>query len=104
MFQVEIDTSGLDKLIKNLEDLGDGEHKVPFPEIFPPEFMRKYTDFGTIEKMLEASGYKIEGSKGFDKIPEASWDSFVRQRTRFDGWEDMKAAAGKEWTLKQLDK
>ena len=105
---IEFDISGLEELQKRLEDLDkgaerlDGEHKVPFNEIFPPSFMKQYTTFKSIEKMLKASGYTIESAEDFDAIPDTAWDSFVRQRTKFDSWSDMIAKAGEEWTAKKL--
>lgn len=105
---IDFDISGLEELQKRLEDLAkgaeelDGEHEVPFGEIFPPSFMKRYTTFESIEKMVEASGYKVENAEDFKAIPETAWDSFVRQRTKFDNWSDMIGKAGEEWTTRQL--
>jgi len=36
---------------------------VPFDELFPPEFMRRYTNFKSIEEMLGAYGTPIESAE-----------------------------------------
>lgn len=96
------DNNGLEDLQKRFEDFGDGEHAIPFAEIFPPDFMKRYTSFKNIDEMLKASGYRIEGADDFDAIPETAWDSFVGQRTKFASWDEMKGRAGEEWTTRKL--
>lgn len=105
---IDFDISGLEELQRRLEDWArgaeelDGEHKVPFEELFPPSFMKRYTTFESIEKMVETSGYKVENADDFKAIPDAAWDSFVRQRTKFDNWGDMLRKAGEEWAASKL--
>ena len=42
----------LEAMQKNAEEL-DGENEIPLVELFPPEFMREFTDFESIKKFLE---------------------------------------------------
>jgi hypothetical protein len=66
---------------------------VPFDELFPPEFMRRYTDFKSIEEMLGACGTRIESAEDSKRIPDAEWNKFVSERTKFKTWDDMQAKA-----------
>lgn len=92
---------GLDELAKKAKQL-NGENQVPFSELFAPAFMRKYTDFATIDEMLEATGYQVDSVEDFKAIPDAPWDSFVQQRTKFSDWREMIQKAGLEWTSRKL--
>jgi hypothetical protein len=75
---------------------------VAFDHLFPPEFMRRYTDFPTIQAMADASGFKIESQEDFEAIPDVEWDAFVRSRTRFQTWQDMQSKAGEEYVVRRL--
>lgn len=103
-FEIE----GLDEAIEELEKLErraealDGEHEVAFPDLFPPKFMRRYTDFASIEAMLEASPWEVEGNDDFAAIPEAEWEEYVANNTRFATWEAMQEKATTEWSARQL--
>ena len=81
----------------------DGEHQVPFTELFPDEFMLRNTEFTSIEAMIEASGYTVEAQGDFAAIPDDEWDDFIQACTRFSSWSEMTQAAGREWMLRQLD-
>jgi hypothetical protein len=101
MFEIK----GLDQLQriqKRLEEL-DGSHQIPFDEMFEPAFMIEFTDFTSIDEMLEASGYKVETSEDFAAIPDAEWDQFVARTTRFSSWEEMQQEAGNRWVQKKLN-
>lgn len=91
----------LEKLQRRIEDL-DGTHNVPFDEAFSPDFMVEFTDFSSIDEMLQASGYKADTPEDFAAIPDDDWDAFVSRSTRFATWEDMRAAAGERWVQKRL--
>jgi len=58
---------GLDELRRKLEQLSRNaqnlEGPVAFDELFPPEFMRRYTDFPTIEAMIATSGFTLESRR-----------------------------------------
>lgn len=80
----------------------DGEHSVPFTELFYDEFMLRNTDFPSIDAMFEASGFKLDSSEEFAAIPAEAWDAFVRNRTRFSSWDEMKNSAAREWAIRQM--
>lgn len=81
----------------------DGQHSVPLSEIFPDEFMLRNTEFVSIAELFEASGFKVETEEDFKSIPEAEWDKFIKERTRFASWDEMKNAAAVEWAKRRLE-
>jgi hypothetical protein len=81
----------------------DGEHSVPLTELFHDEFMLRNTEFPSVETMLEGSGWKIETKEDFANIPDEEWDAFIRERTRFASWDEMKNAAAQEWVSRALE-
>lgn len=93
--------SSIDDLIGNLERL-DGTRSVPFDQLFPRPFMHRYTNFGSIEEMLEKSGFKVETMEDFAAIPDEEWDRYVNENTRFSSWDEMQERAVEEYTLKEL--
>lgn len=97
-----------DDALRKLSDLQrraealDGTHSVSFPELFNDEFMLRNTDFASIDAMFEASGFNVESAADFEAIPDEAWDQFVRGRTRFTDWAEMRKAAGREWMSRKL--
>jgi hypothetical protein len=98
----------LDDILSKLHDLQrkaeelDGEHAVSFSELFNDDFMLRNTDFPSIGSMMAASGFKVESSEDFAAIPDQAWYEFVRERTRFASWDEMKGAATREWVIRRL--
>jgi hypothetical protein len=99
--------TGLDEFRRKLEKLQRRAQNisgpVPFDELFPPEFMRRYTDFKSIEDMFSGFGTPIETAEEFKRIPDAEWNTFVTQRTKFKTWEAMQAKAGEEYIERRLN-
>lgn len=91
----------LRNLQRNAEAL-DGEHSLPFTELFPDEFMLRNTDFPSIDAFLTASGFSIASTEDTALPPDERWDPFVTQHTRFGSWGEMKDAAAQEWGRKRL--
>lgn len=101
-------TTGLDEmqrkakeLERRLQSLG-GTHSVSMEDLFPPEFMQSYTDFGTFAEMMNASGFKVESQEDFDNLPAQEWKEFISIRTRFEDWQAMFKAAASAWAARQL--
>ncbi len=67
---------------------------VAFEDLFPPEFMRRYTDCKTIDEMF--SGLVLESQEDFEKLAVSELDKVVQAKTRFKSWDAMKAKAGEE--------
>lgn len=102
-----IKITGLDEFRRKLDRLSrnaqNANGPAAFDDLFPPEFMRRHTDFTTIQAMADASGFKIESQEDFEAIPEPEWDAFIRERTRFATWQDMMAEAGREYVVRRLN-
>jgi hypothetical protein len=98
---MDLKITGLDELQRKLATLQrrieNASGPVPFEDLFPPEFMRRYTDFKSIEEMLEASGHSVDSTEDFEAIPAAEWDAVVKARTRFATWKEMQQKAGEEY-------
>lgn len=91
----------LDDLRRRAEAL-DGTHSIPLAELFPVDFLTKYTQFASLEDMFQASGFAVESQKDFEKIPDDEWDNFIKSRTRFSSWKEMLETAFEEWTDHKL--
>lgn len=95
-------------LIRKLQDVTrraeelDGQHSVPFTELFHDEFMLRSTDFPSIQDMFSASDFQLSSTEDLAAIPDGEWDAFVRDSTRYDSWEEMKSAAVREWVTRRL--
>ena len=102
-----IKIEGLDKLQNKLNDIVDKARAldgrtVPMSELLTASFLSRYTRFLSASELFEASGFKVESTEDFKAIPDDQWDDFIRSISSFDSWEAMLAAAGKEWSIKQL--
>jgi len=76
--------------IAKLTSIGD---RVSFPDLYPPQFISEHSSFGTIEELLDKSGFKVESMEDFKAIPDDEWGEFIIQNTNFDSWEDMQQTA-----------
>lgn len=100
--------TGLKEFRKKLEDLErkadalHGKHEIPFTELFTASFMKRYTDYATMEALIEAGGFKVETTENFKAIPDGEWDEHVAKATRFTNWQEMMEQAGAEWAKRQL--
>ena len=88
-------------LERQAEAIGE-KPPIPLAELFPNSFLTKYTDFGSLEEMVRASGYKIESQADVDNIPHGEWNAFVARHTRFSSWEQMLQIAAVEWAARKL--
>jgi hypothetical protein len=96
-----IDTSGLDELQRRMERMPKSE-SVSFGDLFNPAFMRRYTQFESIETMFNASGYTVESQEDFAAIPDDEWDAFIAANTQFPNWLGMQKTAASERMKRQL--
>ena len=100
--------TGLDDLQKKLQQLAanakalDGKHNVGLNELFPPSFVRRYTQFASIDELFAQSGFKVETQADFEAVPSDQWDIFIKGHTQFASWQQMKEKAGAEWTKGKL--
>jgi hypothetical protein len=89
-----------EKLERDAEELDD-THSVPIVELMPENFMQEHTKFASIQAMADAAEAQeiLKSEEDYDK-PE--WNDFVKGRTDFESWEEMKETAGAEWVQRKL--
>lgn len=98
---------GLDKLQKDLKDLQrraealEGEHQIPFSDLFNTAFMSRHTKVSSFEEFLTQGGYGTTKEE-FEAIPDAEFDAYVKNNTDFESWLDMQKSAGAAYISKQL--
>lgn len=99
---------GLDKLEKRLNQMEraakelDGTHSVSFENLFTTSFMKKYTQFQSIEEFFSSSGFDVTSQEDFEAIPEKDLDAYVSNNTSFETWEDMFSKAMVGYAAKKL--
>lgn len=101
MFRLHIDTSGFDKLRRNLRDV-EGERQVPLADLLSPAFLSSHTTFTSLEDLIAASGFKVETAEDFRAIPDDQWDAFISSRTRFSDWQNMLSEAAASYVARKL--
>ena len=74
---------------------------VAFEDLFPPEFMRRYTDCKTIDELF--SDLPIESQEEFETLSVSELDQRVQAKTRFTSWNAMKAKAGEDYMERRLN-
>jgi len=100
--------TGLDKVLEKLDDLKkkaeelDSTHNVPFSELFPEPFMRKYTEHSTFQELLDSGGYAVQSTEDFLKIPHEAWNAHIVKKTKFSSWDEMRKQAIGEYTKRKL--
>jgi hypothetical protein len=105
---IKINTSGFkefERKLKNIENNAqrlEGKNSIPLTELFPSEFIKKYTEFSSIEDMFNKSPFLIESAEDFAAIEDELWDHFIKSSTSFNSWKQMQEAATVDWTKKQL--
>lgn len=101
MVHVSLDASQLDRLQKNLQEIS-GTHSYSFKEIFPDDFMRKYTKYMSVSDFFEATGFKLDSQEDFKNLDETALDKFVSENSDFDSWGSMKRTASAELLEKKI--
>ena len=91
----------LGKLQKKVESL-DGNHQVPITELFPLDFMKRYTEFQSIEEMMSEGGIDLKSEKEIKLETNEAWNIFVSKHADFSSWASMLKEATAQWTSKKL--
>jgi len=106
--KIKFELKGIKELSRNLDKLSREldsfkEQSVAFSELFPAFFMNKYTQFNTIDEMVEKSPFKVESKQDFEKIPDDDWNIYVKETTSFQSWDEMMSKAGEEYLGKRVN-
>lgn len=101
MFDVKIEWNG-DEFLRKIERASNGD--VPLGELCNSAFMRKYTEYKSIDEMATVSGL-VEGNDEEQTvaIQSPAWDKWVAENTSFDSWQDMLNMAAVERVKKVIE-
>jgi hypothetical protein len=106
---VKITLSGFDDFEKSIEKFQEdvkeleGQHNIPFDELFPASFMSNYTDSLSIEELIQKGNFDISSQEDFDRIPDDKKNSLIAMHTSFLTWNQMFTKASEEWLVRRLD-
>ncbi|WP_129723510.1 hypothetical protein [Xylanivirga thermophila] len=93
----------IEKQLKELEKkFKKADGHASFNELFNLDFMRKYTDFSSIEDFFEFGGFEVNTQEDYENLLQEELDKIVREKTKFKTWEEMLRCAGKEEMLRRL--
>ena len=105
---MKIAIDGLEDLRKNLEKLQkkaeslDGTNEIPIGELCTVDFMKRYTEFQSIEGMMSAGGIEFKSEKEFQLETDKAWNTFVSKNSDFSNWEAMLEESASQWVSKKL--
>ena len=108
MSKTKPDRKGVNALERALEDLernaeaSGGTPDIPVAELFPVGFLTRYTDFSSLEAMVQTSGFELASLADVDTIPADAWNKFIARHTQFASWEQMQRTAAVEWAARKL--
>lgn len=83
---LKIDTSGLDKLLKNAEKL-QGSSQVSLADIITDEFVSIHSKYASFDELLADIG--VTTKEEFIALPDEKFDAFLAENTEFESWEEM---------------
>lgn len=99
---IKIDTSGLEKLKRNMEAL-QGNHQVQLGDLFTPEFIQSHSKCNDLDDLFKAAGYNIQSIEDIEAIDDEEWDAFIKENTDFDSWQEMRSHAVADYARKRLN-
>lgn len=105
---MKIKMDGFDDLEKQLKQMEknikefEGGKDVGFEELFDPSFMKRHTNFNSINEFLDESPFTLETNEDFDNLEESELDKYVAETTKFSSWEEMLNTAGEIHLTKKL--
>lgn len=106
MFDIQL--HGLEKLQKNLSQLEknakalDGKHEVPLEEVLTSAFLRRNTNFHSLDEIMDK--VKVKNQKDFKELPDEDLDKIIQKGSSFSSWQEMLQKAGGEYAEKRLFK
>ena len=93
------------KQLKELEKkLKKADGYASFNELFNKDFMRNYTDFGSIEEFFNFGGFEVNTQEDYNNLSREELDKVVCEKTKLKTWEEMLRCAAKEEMVRRLRK
>lgn len=83
----------MDDLTRKLQQMSNGaqrlqqKHSISFSEVFTDEFVRKYTEFKTMNDFFNSAG--IHSTEEFEAYPDEKLNEFVSKHTQFNNFQSM---------------
>ncbi|WP_460152793.1 hypothetical protein [Pseudomonas sp. S2_B07] len=99
----KIDLSGFDKLKQNIETLA-ATTEVKLGDMMNPAFVSAHSSFANLDDLVNGSGFKVETAEDFKAIPDDEWDIFIKENTDFESWQEMQAAAHRDYVAAIIGK
>lgn len=94
--------SNFDKFERDLERKAQAASgNVSFNELFTVEFMSKYTNFETVDGLVNAYDSDIT-NETFQESLTPKFDCFIAENSQFSSWQEMLNKAGEEYLVKNL--
>jgi hypothetical protein len=91
------------KQLKELEKkLKKADGYASFNELFNKDFMRNYTDFGSIEEFFNFGGFEVNTQEDYKNLSREELDKVVCEKTKFKTWEEMLHCAAKKEMASRL--
>lgn len=104
---MQLSVSDIEKAAQAIRDKADKVRnisgKVTFAELFPKEFMNKYTKFDSISDLFSDCGFTLKSPEDFNEVKSGAFDTEISSRTEFSGWEEMEKVAVREYISKRLN-
>lgn len=95
--------NSIKKQLKELEKkLKKADGYASFNELFNKDFMRKYTDFSSIEEFFKFGGFEVNTQEDYNNLSQEELDKVVREKTKFKTWEEMLHCAAKKEMASRL--
>ncbi len=101
-------TKGFDKLSKQLKKMETQAKKleqgvsVKLDELFTTEFMRKHTEYDSLDALFADGGLHFNSQEEFNNFPESELDKLISEKTSFPSWKEMSEQATGDYAMKQL--
>ncbi|MGE6343391.1 hypothetical protein [Psychrobacter sp. NPDC078929] len=89
---MEVELKGFDTLEKNVSELSNTD-SIPLNDLMNPSFISSCSQYSNFEKLIEASGFKVESKEDFAAIPDQEWEQFIQKNTSYESWIEMQQAA-----------
>lgn len=100
---IKKDFSGLEKLSKNLEELGN-KKAITLDELMNDSFVSEHSKYKSFNELLNSSPFNVETAEDFKAIPDDEWDSYINKNTDYDSWKEMQVKAFEYYAKKQIEK
>ncbi len=103
---MKIEISGLDEALENIEKIEknveetSGEHNISVAKLLIDDFMKKYTQFSSLDEMEKKCEGKIDPELKFKNNEE--WNNFINETSEFDDWQSMVNKAAGEYTIRKI--